>query len=106
MTEFELRGPFVEHRDDGIIFGKYEPGNGTSYQALVVPTRGEVGCGWLGGLDNNGWLVVSGMVNCRAYLLPKGAHLDYYYIASKFDLRNGEDIKYFVELLEAMLREG
>ena len=95
--------PLIERREDGIIFGKYEPGNSTRYTALAVPMKGLVDCGWLGAI-HGGWLVVSGMANCRGYLLPRGWHPDPYYVAEKFDLKNGEDIECFTRLLEAMLK--
>ncbi len=102
MVEFELRGPSVVHREDGIIFGKYEPGNGTSYKALATPVKGMVDCGWLGSI-RVGWIVVSGMANCRGYLIPSNIHLDVGWVAEKFDLV-GVDVEMFTKLLEAMLK--
>ena len=92
--------PLVEHRD-GYIYGKYEPGNGTSYKALAFPIKDYVDCGWMGSI-NGGWLIVSGLANCRGYLLPKNPYLSVGWIADHFDLV-GEDARYFTRLLQKML---
>jgi len=94
--------PIVERREDGIIFGKYEPGNGTSYKALATPVKGLVDCGWLGSIGG-GWIVVSGMANCRGYLVPCNIYLDVSWVGEHFDLV-GEDALCFTKLLEAMLK--
>lgn len=101
MHTFDLRTPKVERRHDGYIYGKYEPGNGTSYQAIAVRIKGTVSCGWLGTVTD-GWLVVSGMASCRGYLVPRGGFLHPSWVAEHFDL-HGEDAYMFTELLRVML---
>ena len=83
------------------IYGEYEPGNATRYTALAMPIDNYCNCGWLGTVLD-GWLVASGMTNCKAYLVPKNIHLEVNWIGEHFDLQ-GEDAKMFTELLKKML---
>ena len=94
----------ITNNYDGFLV-EWEPGNGTRYMAFFAPIEEEaskrIGCGngcWMTSL----WTYTSESA-VSSYPLGGGGIAHLTYVAKKFGLREGEDLRYWTALVNEMI---
>lgn len=85
-----------------ILIGEYEPGNGTSYQAIALRWESAANFKTLGRIAPGGWLVVSCNTRLSHLFQAKGMLTDRYIREKLGGLK--EDYPYFGDLVRRLIR--